>query len=177
MATRKQRIQATSSRDPHEMIMRGASSSHDYRGSGYTTSPWMDDRLGVVRALPLSLLDDDADADVCIVGAGIAGLTTAYLLAREGRRVIVLEARGVGGGESLRSTGHLVTVLDQSYGELTNLHGAAATRLIARSHGEAINRIELICRLEGIDCDLERLDGYLCPPRTRLGAVHSWKGS
>ena len=44
-------------------------------------------------------LDKNIDADVCIVGAGIAGMTTAYLLAREGKSVVILDKRRIGSGE------------------------------------------------------------------------------
>src|SRR5262245_55155710 len=50
--------------------------------------------------------------DVAVVGAGVAGLTTAYMLARSGKRVAVLEAGHVAGGESSRSTAHLTHVYD-----------------------------------------------------------------
>ncbi|HEX6184059.1 MAG TPA: FAD-binding oxidoreductase, partial [Pyrinomonadaceae bacterium] len=72
--------------------------------SGQTTSVWM--ATGDVEAFePLS---GDATADVCVVGAGIAGLTTAYLLAREGSKVVVLDDGPVAGGETARTTAHLV---------------------------------------------------------------------
>ena len=44
-----------------------------------------------------SALVEDTHADVCIVGAGIAGITTAYLLAKQGKSVIVLDDGAVGG--------------------------------------------------------------------------------
>src|SRR5687767_15799725 len=82
--------------------------------SGQTTSVWM--ATGDVEAFePLS---GDATADVCVVGAGIAGLTTAYLLAREGRKVVVLDDGPVAGGETARTTAHLVNALDDRYYEL-----------------------------------------------------------
>jgi glycine/D-amino acid oxidase-like deaminating enzyme len=60
-------------------------------------------------------------ADVCIVGAGIAGLTTAYLLTKAGKSVIVLDDGPVISGETERTTAHLVTVLDKRYCELEQL--------------------------------------------------------
>ena len=60
--------------------------------SGETTSPWMA-RDETPQFSPLAA---NARADVCVVGAGIAGLTTAYLLAREGRSVIVLDDVPIG---------------------------------------------------------------------------------
>src|SRR3712207_7356301 len=88
--------------------------------SGSTTSVWM--ATGEVPAgEPLT---GDAEADVCVVGAGIAGLTTAYLLAREGKSVVVLDDGPVAGGETARTTGHLGNALDDRYYEIERLHGA-----------------------------------------------------
>jgi len=109
-------------------------------------------------------LREDAQADVCIVGAGIAGMTTAYLLAREGQKVIVLDDGPIGGGMTARTTAHLVNALDDRFYELERLHGERGSRLAAESHSAAIDRVEAIVREEGIDCEFERLDGYLFTP-------------
>src|SRR5262245_33454001 len=80
---------------------------------------------------PVPKLERDVSADVCVVGAGIAGLTTAYLLGLGGRRVVVLDREGPGAGETQRTTAHLTCVLDERYAELEKLHGADAVRLAA----------------------------------------------
>ena len=80
--------------------------------------------------------------DVCIVGAGIAGITTAYLIAREGLSVIVLNDGPIGGGETGRTTAHLSNALDDRYVEIERIHGEARTRLVAASHTAAIDRIQ-----------------------------------
>ena len=103
-------------------------------------------------------------ANVCIVGAGIAGLTTAYLLAREGKSVAVLDDGPIAGGETGRTTAHLSNALDDRYMELERLHGDRGARLAAESHTKAIETIESIVADEKIDCDFLRLDGYLFLP-------------
>src|SRR5687768_15614722 len=103
-------------------------------------------------------------ADVCVVGAGIAGITTAYMLALEGRSVAVLDDGALGSGETHRTTAHLVNALDDRYFELERLHGSRGAELAAQSHTSAIAEIETIVRRESIDCDFERLDGYLFVP-------------
>ena len=103
----------------------------------------------------------NARADVCVVGAGIAGLTTAYLLTRAGKSVIILEAGSIISGETQRTTAHLVTALDDRYFELECLHGEEGAKLAAESHAAAIDTIERIVREEAIDCDFERVNGYL----------------
>jgi glycine/D-amino acid oxidase-like deaminating enzyme/nitrite reductase/ring-hydroxylating ferredoxin subunit len=107
-------------------------------------------------------LQQDTSADVCIVGAGIAGLTTAYLLAQAGRRVVVLSELPIGGGgESARTSAHLASANDDRFETLEKTFGAEGSYLAARSHHEAIDTIERICGVEGIDCDFARLPGYL----------------
>ncbi|MCM3901167.1 MAG: FAD-dependent oxidoreductase [Pyrinomonadaceae bacterium] len=125
-----------------------------------TVSIWMDTGP-LLKESPLS---KDARADVCIVGAGIAGMTTAYLLSKEGKSVIVLDDGPIGGGMTGRTTAHLVNALDDRYFELERLHGEKGARLAAESHTAAIDRVEAIVKSERIDCEFERLDGYLFVP-------------
>lgn len=125
-----------------------------------TRSSWM-----TTAEMPSrSPLQDNIDVDVCIVGAGIAGMTTAYLLASEGLSVAVLDDGPVGGGMTGRTTAHLVNALDDRYFELERLHGARGALLAAESHTEAIDLIEKIVRRESIDCNFERVEGYLFVP-------------
>jgi len=107
------------------------------------------------------ILREDVEADVCVVGAGIAGLTTALLLGREGKSVVVLDQGPIGGGETERTTAHLSNALDDRYVEIEWMHGVEGARLAAQSHTAAIDRIQSIVADEGIDCDFQRLDGYL----------------
>jgi glycine/D-amino acid oxidase-like deaminating enzyme len=128
--------------------------------SGATTSVWM--ATAEIPSRPA--LAEDIAADVCVVGAGIAGLTTAYLLADEGRSVVVLDDGPIAGGETSRTTAHLVNALDDRYFELESMHGEKGARLAAESHTAAIDRIEAIIAKEKIECDFARLDGYLFVP-------------
>ena len=116
-----------------------------------------------------SALVENEHADVCVVGAGIAGLTTAYLLGRAGRSVIVLDDGPIVSGETERTTAHLTVALDERYFEMAWLHGETGARLIAESHSAAIDQIEHIVVEEKIDCDFERLDGYLFAPPGESG--------
>jgi len=129
--------------------------------TGETDSLWMK-TVSIGARKPLA---EDTEADVCIVGAGMAGLAAAYHLARDGRSVVVLESGELAGGETARTTAHLSFALDDRYYNLESLHGAEGARLAADSHRQAVDRIERIVRDEKIDCDFARLDGYLfCPP-------------
>jgi glycine/D-amino acid oxidase-like deaminating enzyme/nitrite reductase/ring-hydroxylating ferredoxin subunit len=109
----------------------------------------------------LGPIPDDAVADVCVVGAGLAGMTTAYLLALAGKSVVVLDQGRIGSGETGRTTAHLSNAIDDRYTEIERLHGEEGARLAADSHTAAIATIERIVQDERIDCDFERVDGYL----------------
>ncbi|WP_192820745.1 FAD-dependent oxidoreductase [Rufibacter sp. LB8] len=99
--------------------------------------------------------------DVCVVGAGISGLTTAYLLTKAGCKVTVLEAKDICGGETSRTTAHLSWALDDRYSKLIQVHGKANALLAYQSHSDAIKQIEQIIKDEKIDCEFEWLPGYL----------------
>jgi glycine/D-amino acid oxidase-like deaminating enzyme/nitrite reductase/ring-hydroxylating ferredoxin subunit len=119
--------------------------------------PWF-----VPRMMPrCSPLQRDVTAEACVVGAGLAGLTTAYLLAREGTKVAVVDAGPIGQGETGRTTAHLVTALDRRYFELVQKHGKDGIRLIADSHRTAIDTIESVIHREQMNCDFRRMDGFL----------------
>src|SRR5687768_15055613 len=125
-----------------------------------TTSVWM----ATANTPSQSRLKENIQTDVCIIGAGISGMTTAYLLAREGRSVVVLDDGPIGGGETGRTTAHLSNAFDDRYYEVERLFGQRGSRLIAESHTAAIDRIEEIARDEEIDCDFDRVDGFLFVP-------------
>ncbi|HET9504109.1 MAG TPA: FAD-dependent oxidoreductase [Hymenobacter sp.] len=130
--------------------------------SGATTPSW----LATAPARPVfGPLRANTTADVVVIGAGIAGLTTAYLLGREGKKVVVLEDGEIASGETGRTTAHLSNALDDRYAVLEKLFGADGARLAAESHGAAIDQIEKNVADERIDCDFRRLDGYLFLPK------------
>src|ERR1043166_4816616 len=95
--------------------------------SGLTQSSWMKTEKIPSRE-PLT---SNTETDVCIVGAGIAGLSVAYMLAREGKSVVVLDDGPIAGGETERTTAHLVNALDDRYYELERLHHESGARLAA----------------------------------------------
>jgi glycine/D-amino acid oxidase-like deaminating enzyme/nitrite reductase/ring-hydroxylating ferredoxin subunit len=115
-------------------------------------------------ALLAPTLEEDGHCDVCIVGAGIAGLTTAYLLACEEQRVIVLDAKPkLASGETEMTTAHLAWELDDRYSRLISIRGESVAKAAADSHREAIDLIAEIVQRENIHCDFKRVEGYLFP--------------
>ena len=119
-------------------------------------SVWLD-----VEFPPTSPLTTDTKCDVCIVGAGIAGLLVAERLAARGMSVVVLEANSIANGETGHTTAHFVTALDDRYAELERMHGEDGARLAAESHGAAIDYVEDLVQKLGVECAWKRLDGYL----------------
>jgi glycine/D-amino acid oxidase-like deaminating enzyme/nitrite reductase/ring-hydroxylating ferredoxin subunit len=129
---------------------------------GQSTSVWMD----ATKKPEKKALMQDITADVCVVGAGIAGLSVAYELASEGKKVIVLNNRQIGGGQTERTTAHLACALDDRFMEVERIRGEEGSKLAAQSHKAAIDRIEEIVTKEKIECDFKRVDGYLfLPPK------------
>ena len=117
--------------------------------------------MGTTEVPQFQPLTQDLRTNVCVIGAGIAGMTTAYLLARAGRAVVVIDDGPIGGGETSRTTAHLTAALDDRYYNIASLHGEEGARIAAESHMSAIHRVESIASMEDIDCDFERVEGYL----------------
>lgn len=125
--------------------------------SGESISYWLDS----VKPLEFETLSKNIETDILIVGAGIAGLTTAYLLSKAGRKVTVVEDGLIGSGESGRTTAHLTCALDDRYFEIEKVFGGEGAKTAAESHSGAIDLIEKIVREEKIVCGFERVNGYL----------------
>jgi glycine/D-amino acid oxidase-like deaminating enzyme/nitrite reductase/ring-hydroxylating ferredoxin subunit len=110
-------------------------------------------------------------ADVAVIGGGIAGLTSAYLLSREGKRLVLIEAMQIGAGETGRTTAHFMPP-DDRYFEIEKSFGADGARKVAQSFAVAADLAEAISRQEAPDCEFERLDGYLyCLPGQDTGIL------
>jgi glycine/D-amino acid oxidase-like deaminating enzyme/nitrite reductase/ring-hydroxylating ferredoxin subunit len=124
--------------------------------NGRSTSIWM--ATASVPTYPP--LPGDLDTSVCVIGAGIAGVTTAYLLSQEGHDVVLIDALGVGAGETGRSSAHFFPP-DEWYAGGEAGFGKYSARLVAKSFAQAVGLVESLIRREKIDCAFERLDGYL----------------
>ncbi len=129
--------------------------------SGNTTSVWME----VKPTQTFETLNQSVECDVCVIGAGIAGLTTAYMLADQGKNVIVVEKfPQIAQGETGRTTAQLVTFTDFPYTQLKRMHGDQV-KLIAESHRYALETIGRIALHENIDCDYRKVPVFLFAPR------------
>jgi len=104
------------------------------------------------------------DVDVLVAGAGITGLTAAYLLAKSGKRVAVVERERVGAGETGNTSAHLTAITDLRLTDLAGRFDRDAARLVWDGGMIAIDLIESIVELEKIDCGFARVPGWLCSP-------------
>lgn len=112
-------------------------------------------------------VEQDERADVVVVGGGIVGLLTAYLAAKDGRSVVVVDRERVAMAETGHTTAHLQIVIDTRLTDLVPRFGLERTKLAWDSQLEAVRLIEAIAAEERIACELERLDAYLYSPSAK----------
>lgn len=127
--------------------------------SGATEPVWVHTEPYSARP-HFSKLERDVETDVCVVGAGIAGIQTSYELVTRGFNVVLLEAREILSGETGRTSGHLASALDDGYTLIAGKHGQEGAQIAADSHQWAINRVGDVAKKLGIDCEYRLLPGY-----------------
>lgn len=106
-------------------------------------------------------LTNDATVGVVIVGAGITGITTAYLLAAAGIKTAVLEAFKLGGGATGFSTGNLYATVGQGLNTIKTAHGAEVMNDVVRSRGAAISFIAQQITAHRISCEFNRIPWHI----------------
>ena len=112
-------------------------------------SLWLD---GVQRSYPP--LEGDARADVVIVGAGIAGVATAYFLARAGAKPLVLEARSVAEAASGRNAGFLLAGVAENFVAASRRYGATKALRVWQLTKRTQSLVRALVSENGIDCEL-----------------------
>ena len=117
----------------------------------------MDD-VGAGAALPA--LQGSQEVDVVVVGGGIAGLTTAFLLKQAGKRVVVVEMHRLLSGQTGQTTAHLTELLDTPYTVLESDFGREGARLAAESARAAIERLSTLAERLGVPHSFQRVPGY-----------------
>jgi len=111
-------------------------------------------------------LTENLTTDVVIVGAGITGLTTAYLLARAGKRVVVLERDRCAMTDTGHTSAHLTMVTDARLTELAGRFGRNHAQAVWDAGLAAVATIEEVIHTEAIDARFDWVDGYLHAPLT-----------
>lgn len=125
-----------------------------------TTSYW-EDSSSVSR---YPALDRNLTVDVVVIGAGITGLTAAYLLKRGGQRVAVIDRRRAGGVDSGVTTAHVTCVTDLDLTELVKAFGRDHAKAVWDAGLAAIEQIDGIIQREAIDCEWTWVSGYKHAP-------------
>jgi glycine/D-amino acid oxidase-like deaminating enzyme/nitrite reductase/ring-hydroxylating ferredoxin subunit len=126
-----------------------------------TSSLWEAERPFPATGAPLTA---DTTVDACVIGGGIAGVTTAYHLAADGRSVALLEGGDeIGSGETAFTTAHLTWALDDRFEHLASVRGDDVAKQAAESHRAAVAWIGETARRENIACEYEPADGFLFP--------------
>ena len=99
--------------------------------------------------------------DVIVIGAGMAGLLTAYYLQKNGLKVLVLEAETIASGQTERTTAKITIQHDLKYNKLINTVGIKKAQMYASANEKAIEEYERLIKSNKIDCDFERVPAYL----------------
>lgn len=106
-------------------------------------------------------LNEDITAEAAVIGAGIAGILTAYLLKRHGIHVVVLEADRIAGGQTKNTTAKITSQHGLFYKNLIQKVGNQTAKQYASANESAIDEFEKLIKDEQIECDFERLPSYL----------------
>ena len=123
---------------------------------GKTESCW----IATAPATSYPRYERSGRTDLAVIGGGIVGLTTAYLLARAGVAVTVLEALQVGRQVTGRSTAKITTQHALVYSELARKLGLERARLYGEANHAGVELIATLVRDLAIRCDFERKDAY-----------------
>ena len=113
-------------------------------------SIWLDE----IAPDPHPPLDADTSADVAIVGAGIAGVATAYNVSRTGAKVVVVEARTVAEAASGRNAGFLLAGVAENFVAAAHRYGEDRALRIWRFTRHNQELVRTIVERERIACDL-----------------------
>ena len=106
-------------------------------------------------------LSEDTSANVCIIGAGISGITLSYYLTKRGYNTVVIERNEIGHGVTGHTTAKITSQHSLIYHYLSNQYGIKFAKKYFEANEEAIKNIEEIVRENNIDCDFERKNNYI----------------
>lgn len=109
-----------------------------------------------------NVIDKDYECDVCIIGAGLTGLTCGYYLAKAGQKVIIVEKDTLGQKASGNTTAKITYQHNLIYDYLINSYGKNYAKAYLNANKDAIANIKNIIDTENIDCDFEYENNYVC---------------
>ena len=132
---------------------------HIMKTSGETDPVWIH-RDPYSNRPQFPKLTKDLETEVCVIGGGISGISTAYELVSRGVKVALIEAREMISGESGRTSGHLASSLDGSYVEIGKMHGSSGAKNAADSHQWALKHVGEVSKVLGIECEYRNIPDY-----------------
>lgn len=103
----------------------------------------------------------EVNADVAVIGAGLAGILTAYKLMKDGKNVVIVEADRVMSGQSRNTTAKITIQHGVIYDQLIEKVSKTDAIQYAKANMEAVEEYERMIKEEGIDCDFIRCPSYL----------------
>ena len=106
-------------------------------------------------------LEDDLRVETVVIGAGMAGILTAYLLQEKGHEVVVLEADEIASGQTKNTTAKITSQHGLIYRDMLKTCGIERTRGYANANEAAIQLYKEIITKEGIACQYEELPTFL----------------
>lgn len=107
------------------------------------------------------ILSENIECDILVIGAGMAGLLTAYMLNKSGKDVVVIDAKSTANGVTKNTTAKITSQHDLIYDSIIKEFGEEGARQYARANELAIKKYKEIIDAENIDCDFEYKDAYL----------------
>lgn len=105
-------------------------------------------------------LSADYNCDCTIIGGGITGLTTAYILAKMGKKVVLVDANNIGYGCTGRNTGKITALHNVIYYKIKNKYSIQDAKNYYDGNTEAIQFVEDLVKVNNIDCDFKRTKAY-----------------
>lgn len=124
---------------------------------GKPTSVWLD----TTDSLNLPVFEGEAEADVVIVGGGLVGILTAFILVSAKKKVILLEAGEIGGDVTGHTTAKITSQHGLIYNRLKNKFGQETARLYGQANETGIKLIETLVKEHHLRCDFQKTDAYL----------------
>lgn len=106
-------------------------------------------------------LEGDIQTEVCIIGGGITGISTAYELTKQGKKVVILDRRSLADKATGNTTAKITSQHGIFYNYLIENYGLQFARKYYKANQEAIKNIEEIIKEENIDCDFEKQSAYI----------------
>lgn len=106
-------------------------------------------------------LKGDIKTDVLIIGAGIAGILTGYLLKKSGKEVVIIDKAEIASGNTRNTTAKITSQHDLIYNKLIQEFGEEKAKQYARANELAIRKYREIIEERKIECDFEELPAYI----------------